>query len=1087
MSEPSIEATKAPKAQWIVQPELASTLEAQGPNGQRASSLLLDAAQILNRPTDFHTPYEVAQSCLRGALDSVLSIAGENFPGLQSARRTVTEAAGAVADAWRQQAEVTDADREALVSAVENLRAEQENRGGFRTRQIGHLVLEQTRHEMGLAETEAARNWTTFYNTASRVLHGSSSSADDTHRQFNYVVAAMEQLFLGLPERADRLRELAQLEAPTQQDASEIALITDPRAGEYFFRAAVSEQWLELLPLHRLLPEERRWSAAPYLRRLLVEQPERICSWSETHLDAICQQGPDATSQVVTVISEAGMAASTLLTEVMRRQPDRYVLLRVGDWARDIPLAERTGKWVQVVERILRIREFTAQEEWETSQLVQILIETAHPGGRLRTDGDRLGVITRSALAGTLSDYLDGEETHWDIEVTNDLGGISLGDPPHGTKLTLMRAVLDLALAEARLAVPIDQRLRAVYNKLSDSSYRARLVAVHLTESFPCDSQQPVSTDAWWDAAIAAAQQVGGGKRPNKDLADFLALLNAHCPEERRDRLKAALTATLGTPPTTDEISAWLEGFPEAVPSPWRSVRDLAPVLPDTVCAPWQQVLGVLEEKYGPPADRPEPVVKTTNWLDAHGELSLSAFAARAEADGPTAAVEELVRTPVSWADEDADDARVDLLRELVFQEPDNWASFPGAVATAAARPMLQAAYFNALHLAANNGSLNSELLPSVVKAAFAVRPPLQDQTPGALYLERVISNILHRAWDTGGSLGTVDTDAVDWLRALIHHWTTPRLSSTSPVIDAVETPGGSALLSLMAWGFQQSARSGSVLPEPVTTTLETLLNSEPDDQALSVIGFRLSQMNQADPHWVTDYAAALLSLDSEWRPARSWLTRGRRDNALLAQLDRIGLWNAMCVPQAGGAIDKAFCALLDEAKPLGPTDEFLIGLADQQRGPRAISTLLSRLATSIIRVSEPGEWPARAAAVWRAALDAHLPVESLRGAGRFAYASTLDEETWLELTDRTMTQLTSLEAPHRVAERAARSPSSPAARRIAAAALSAAPINGFRRAEIIRHAADLFAHIPAGQTAERETLRRALINAGAIEQSYGD
>ncbi|WP_280892382.1 hypothetical protein [Streptomyces sp. LBL] len=118
------------------------------------------------------------------------------------------------------------------------------------------------------------------------MLHGSSGGADEARRQFHDVTAAMEQLFLGLPERADRLRELARLEVSVQQDADEVARMTEPRAGVYFFSAAVSGRCLGLLPLYRLLPEEGRWLTAPYLRRLLAQEPELVCAWVEERLDA---------------------------------------------------------------------------------------------------------------------------------------------------------------------------------------------------------------------------------------------------------------------------------------------------------------------------------------------------------------------------------------------------------------------------------------------------------------------------------------------------------------------------------------------------------------------------------------------------------------------------------------------------------------------------------------------------------------------------------------------------------------------------------------------------------------------------------
>ncbi|MFJ9591083.1 hypothetical protein [Streptomyces acidicola] len=63
---------------------------------------------------------------------------------------------------------------------------------------------------------------------------------------------------------------------------------------------------------------------------------------------------------------------------------------------------------------------------------------------------------------------------------------------------------------------------------------------------------------------------------------------------------------------------------------------------------------------------------------------------------------------------------------------------------------------------------------------------------------------------------------------------------------------------------------------------------------------------------------------------------------------------------------------------------------------------MLSRLATYTAR-TDSGEVAARAAAIWRAALDAGLPAAALHGAGHFAFADSLDEGTWLELTATTL------------------------------------------------------------------------------------
>ncbi|MFJ7424173.1 hypothetical protein ACIQXD_37150 [Streptomyces uncialis] len=237
------------------------------------------------------------------------------------------------------------------------------------------------------------------------------------------------------------------------------------------------------------------------------------------------------------MVSEAGMAACALLTRLVRDQPERFVLARAAYWARDVPVAERTGQWVAVLEGVLRSRAFTAQESWESGQVLGDLVGTAHPEGRLRTGMDRLGVIIRSALAHVLDDRLKDEYGGLQAELVNELSTITLADPPHAIVVTLMRAVLDLALAEARLGVPVVQRLRGVHGKLSAAEHRARLVAVHLTESWPHDSQRAEAAAQWWQAAVDAARDVGGGTWPNADLADFIALLEAHCPHELRTQM----------------------------------------------------------------------------------------------------------------------------------------------------------------------------------------------------------------------------------------------------------------------------------------------------------------------------------------------------------------------------------------------------------------------------------------------------------------------------------------------------------------------------------------------------------------------
>ncbi|MHA6757322.1 hypothetical protein [Streptacidiphilus sp. PAMC 29251] len=159
-----------------IEPDLVQALIAQGKHGERALNLLRDAAKILSEPQTFSAPYEVAQTCCRGAVDSILNIAGQNFPGLFSARLEVAARAKALVDA--PDLEVgAPLELGALTQAVQVLREEESNRGGFRVRQVGALVRKHTQREIGAPEPHRPRRGRPDRVRRPDVLHGRQSTA----------------------------------------------------------------------------------------------------------------------------------------------------------------------------------------------------------------------------------------------------------------------------------------------------------------------------------------------------------------------------------------------------------------------------------------------------------------------------------------------------------------------------------------------------------------------------------------------------------------------------------------------------------------------------------------------------------------------------------------------------------------------------------------------------------------------------------------------------------------------------------------------------------------------------------------------
>ncbi|MCC9312470.1 hypothetical protein LN042_36380 [Kitasatospora sp. RB6PN24] len=314
---------------------------------------------------------------------------------------------------------------------------------------------------------------------------------------------------------------------------------------------------------------------------------------------------------------------------------------------------------------------------------------------------------------------------------------------------------------------------------------------------------------------------------------------------------------------------------------------------------------------------------------------------------------------------------------------------------------------------------------------------------------------------------------------SLITAWTRPRSTSTlDPLLAASYTAGGTALLTLIAWGLRHT--KDGTLPPVLAHRLDVLLRAEPDSQALAVIGRCMRQLRHQAPAWTAEHTEWLQPLAEPWRPARSWLRHGEPDNGVMAELARTGLLAVLRAPDAEPALDKTWLALLDPVEPLGPPRDFLADLAALDGGPEAVSALLSRLAFATSHVDDPAQIQ-RAIQLWQTALDADLPGPALAGTGRFAYTPQIPDEAWLELTARTVERQQDLNALEKVTARAAQHLDSPHALHIVAAALTVQQ-DRFRADEIQRQATSLLAATTLKMSEPANVLRTALINAGVVE-----
>ncbi|WP_436763129.1 hypothetical protein [Streptosporangium sp. V21-05] len=1078
---------------FIVQADLAAALTARGPNGERAVNLLETAGMMLSTPQQYPAAAEVAQSCCRNALDSILKIAGDDFPGLQSAQKKVTSQAKSVVEAVRANAPDLAERLTALGDAVDALVLEEKEPGGFRVRQVGYLVRERTRRDIGIAEQTAVRaSWAKFYRDTSGVLHGSASSLDSARQLWEDLVAAIRQLFLGLPERAERLRELALLANPLEKDAAEVALMTDPRAGDYFFRVAISPHWLKLLPPERLVPDQNRWSASPYLQRLLADDPELVCAWVTTQLEFIDQRGPHAVKMTFHLLREAGMYALPLMWKTAQATDDHGVLLRIANWVGAVSPVERNRRWAQVIEEIFKKTSFTDHETWRCGQLLRMLLETAYPGNAARDDDGKLATGIRYALAHTLGHHLtNNRDTRWAIESVNDLAAVSVDEGRDQFVVLLLGAVLDLARADTAHGVPLHLRVNPLQNALPAEATRERLLAVHLRESYPSDdvALDEFALSTWWSMAIEVIKKALEMKSVRADVFDFLRHVVQVAPSDQRPTVEAALAAGLGPAPGQARIDQWQDDYTsngEPLPDAWHTVWDLAQILPATLLAPWQPLLRLLEEVTGgPPPGRPEPLwaVETHTWT-INGGLTPAPFAQQAAEEGPAAAVETLIRTPIPQDTRDPVSVYGGIISDLVAADPVRWAADPVRVTAVARDPDLRLAYFAALQRAYQDENLApTSSLAAVAGAAFAHRPTDSTTDPSETdSFQLIICMLLQQAWNADVDLGDITPTALSWLDDHAIAWIRPRTSTPEPINAAMQL-GGTALRTMIAWGVHHARAAGNGLPSQVTVRLDQILKSAPDDQALAVIGFCLTQLVNSDPAWAAAHTTDLFALDHRWRPAHTWLRYGTPSPDLLARLKRDDLYTELCAPNNVGVLERVGLALMRDANPLGSARVFLTELTAHDGGSAAVSALLKRLAWMIGHPSTPPPAAERACTVWASALDAALPPIALTGAGHFADAHTIDEHRWLDLTARTIQQQPALDNAPNIAARAAATPSSPEALSIVTAILGVSA-DAFTTLEVRRHALKLL-RTSTSDSLKHDLLRTALINAGEVEAAF--
>ncbi len=845
----------------VVDEVLAAALMAQGAAGVRALGLLRDARRVL-AGTGLERPAEVAESCLRGAADALLSLPGApDAVGLKSAAKDLLAAVDTLpgpSAAAPPQAALGRVRRAAGV-----LRGQLTRPGGFHRARAAGIAERLMGVALGAYHEQALVGWGEVYGRTSGTLHGGEADRAGAASVYREVLLLARELLVPLHGRAARVLELAALREPGGAEARELAGWADPRATAFFFGSAPAAAWLGALEEHAphlLLTDERAgtWPAAPFLEHLAATAPKAAGLWLADHAAELAPAGPRVLGALLRLADAGALRPAGvrgLLPHVLSsgraEGPAEHADVPrrlVAGWAGTLPVPARDGDWVLVAEELLKdavdlghagwrawrderwrahaerrpLPELTdvLERQWaarlpehDITGLLRELVVSVHPDAGDGGGSFRWARAVRGALAGLLcrdieasgrrpwSEFVDLDEVRV-LDATLFLGPVLDMGP------LLARAVLDLAAADAAAGLPLADRLRAWPRiAAADTGVHDRVLAAHLAAHPPHPGAGDEEAGQWWDLAVEATVRLLAG-HPTPEGARLVDLVLTTCPPERTADLHRRARQALCAPAAAEVERVRPAGAERA--GAW------SPVLP----AP---LLAGLDPSHRARPDGPPDPRSAARPLSRHRTaLELEDLRELAAAGGTLAAAAALAGAPDAGA---AGYAIV--LQRLVAADPAAWTADVPALLTALVLPELGAFYLAAAATAVRRpGAFPAGPAEAVLAALTLSRTlpaPADPHIPDAgEHAGRAWSGLLAFVWRTGDGLGGHLPAALDRLHALVEPLTRPAAPPPAPSVSA----GGPATPAAgRTAGEEQQLPAGLPESHPAVRALDCLLD----------------------------------------------------------------------------------------------------------------------------------------------------------------------------------------------------------------------------------------------------------------------
>ncbi|MFC8704904.1 hypothetical protein ACFUIV_22335 [Streptomyces anulatus] len=854
----------------VVDEVLAAALTAQGAAGARALGLLRDAHRVL-AGAGLERPAEVAESCLRGAADALLSLPGApDVVGLKSAATDLLAAVDTLSGPLA--AAPSHAELSRVRRAAEVLRGQLTRPGGFHRARAAGIAERLMGVALGAYHEQALDGWGEVYGRTSGTLHGGEADPAGAAGVYREVLLLARELLVPLHDRAARVLELAALKEPGQAEARERAGWADPRATTFFFGSAPAAPWLRALQEHAphlLLTDDSAgtWPAAPFLEHLAATAPKAAGQWLDGHAAELAPAGPHVLAALLRLADAGALPPAGVrrllphvLSPARSGEPAEHADVPrrlVAGWAGTLPVPARDGDWVLVAEELLKdavdlghagwrawrderrrahaerrplpeltdvlTRQWAARlPEHDITGLLRELVVTVHTADADGGGSFRWARAVRGALAGLLrrdletpgrrpwSEFVDLDEVRV-MDATLFLGPVLDMGP------LLARAVLDLAAADAAAGLPLADRLRAWPRiAAADTGVHDRVLAAHLAAHPPPPGAGDEGAGQWWDLAVEVTLRLLAG-HPTPEGARLVDLVLTTCPPERTADLHRRARAALGSAPAAADVE-------NVRPAGAERARAWSPILPAPLLAGLGPLPAVLNRAGpdGPPDPRAAARPRTRH----HTALEREDLRDLAAAGGPLAAADALAGAPDAGA---AGYAIV--VQRLVAADPAAWTADVPALLTALVLPELGAFYLAAAAATVRRpGAFPAGPADAVLAALTLSRTlpaPADPHIPDAgEYAGRAWSGLLAFVWRTGDGLGGHLPTVLDRLHTLAEPLTRPAAPAPAPTVTAggPATPAAGPPADRTA-GEEQQLPAGLPESHPAVRALDCLLD----------------------------------------------------------------------------------------------------------------------------------------------------------------------------------------------------------------------------------------------------------------------